>query len=59
MWEFFDPEVRQKLSLLKHLTVLRRQTPLKEWPLLADGNTLFVVREWPNGDVTAYLVTRE
>ena len=59
MWEFFDPEVRQKLALIKHLTVQRRQDPVKEWPLLAEGKTLFVIREWPNGEITAYLATNE
>ena len=58
MWEFFDPEIQRQLTLLKHVTMLRRQAPVREWPLFADGNTLFVVREWPNGEVTAYLATR-
>ena len=57
MWQGFDPEIRQKLSLLKHLTVLGRQAPVREWPLFVDGNTLLVVREWPDGEVTAYLAT--
>jgi hypothetical protein len=58
MWEFFDPEIQRQLTLLKHVTMLRQQAPVREWPLFVDGNTVFVVREWPNGEVTAYLATR-
>ncbi len=58
MWDGFDPEIRQQLALIKQLTMLRRQTPLKEWPMVVDGNTIVVVREWPDGEVTAYVATR-
>ena len=59
MWASFDPEIARQLALLKHTTMLRRQVPVREWPLLVEGNTVFVVREWPNGEVTGYLATRE
>jgi hypothetical protein len=38
---------------------LSRQSPTSEWPLLvenADGE-LLVVREWPDGSLTAYLTS--
>jgi hypothetical protein len=58
MWDGFDPEVRRQLALIKQLTVRRHQTPVKEWPMVVDGNTLVIVREWPDGEVTAYVATR-
>jgi len=58
MWDGFDPEVRRQLALIKQLTVRRHQTPVKEWPMVVDGKTLVVVREWPDGEVTAYVATR-
>ena len=38
---------------------LSHQTPRREWPLifLNEYDALLVVREWPDGTVTAYLTT--
>ena len=35
---------------------LTHQTPAREWPLLVieERDTVFVVREWPDGSITAY-----
>jgi len=30
------------------------QTPTREWPLIFMGDVLLVVREWPDGSLTAY-----
>lgn len=56
MWQGFDPEIRQQLAIIKQLTALRHQTPTKEWPLIfiEEHQALFVVREWPDGQITAY-----
>jgi len=34
----------------------RYQTPTKEWPLIfiEEQDLLFVMREWPDGAITAY-----
>jgi len=36
----------------------QHQTPTKEWPLIhvGDHGVVFVVREWPDGSVTAYTI---
>ncbi len=61
MWEGFDPETQRQLATIKELTVLRSQTPKQEWPLIfiEEQAVLFVVREWPNGTLTAYTCTDE
>jgi hypothetical protein len=56
MWLGFDPEIRRQLATIKQLTSLRHQTPTKEWPLIfvEEHDALLVVREWPDGSITAY-----
>jgi hypothetical protein len=38
------------------MVALRYQMPTKEWPLIyvEEHGALLVVREWPDGSVTAY-----
>jgi hypothetical protein len=56
MWQGFDPEIRRDLATVKALVNRRHQTPTKEWPLIFVGehDALLVVREWPDGEITAY-----
>ena len=56
MWQGFDPEIRRQWATLKELINLRHQTPKKEWPLIfiEEHDALLVVREWPDGSITAY-----
>ena len=56
MWSF-DPDIRRGLATLKQLTARRHQTPVKEWPLVfvQELSMLLVVREWPDGELTAYV----
>jgi hypothetical protein len=56
MWQGFDPELRRDLAAMKALVNLRHQTPTKEWPLIfvEEYDALLVVREWPDGQITAY-----
>ena len=56
MWQGFDPEIRQQLTALKEMTSRRHQTPTKEWPLIfvEEHDALLVVREWPDGSITAF-----
>jgi hypothetical protein len=58
VWPGFDPSVWRDLSTLRELVALQHQTPTKEWPLIymEDQDTLLVVREWPDGSITAYTV---
>lgn len=58
MWSGFDPEILRDLRTIRQLVKLTHQTPTREWPLLfVDRETaLFVIREWPDGSLTAYLV---
>src|SRR5262245_15614205 len=57
MWPGFDPQIRRQLENVRHMVALAQQTPTREWPLIFEGehNELLVVREWPDGSVTAYL----
>jgi hypothetical protein len=56
MWQGFDPEIIRDLAAVKALVRLTRQTPTREWPLVFvdDYDALLVVREWPDGQLTAY-----
>jgi hypothetical protein len=56
MWQGFDPEIQRNLAAVKALVRLTHQTPTREWPLIfvGDYDALLVVREWPDGQITAY-----
>jgi hypothetical protein len=58
MWTGFDPKVWRDLETFRQMVALRNQTPKKEWPLtyLEQYQSLLVVREWPDGSVTAYFM---
>ena len=57
MYFGFDPQLRRQLEEIRERVRRRNQTPTKEWPLVFVGehNALLVVREWPDGTVTAYI----
>jgi hypothetical protein len=57
MWSGFDPELRRQFENIRQMVKLTHQTPTREWPLifLDEHDSLLVVREWPDGSVTAYL----
>ena len=55
MWSSFNPEQQKALTMVKLVTALRQQMPTKEWPLIVDGATILVVREWETGEITASL----
>jgi hypothetical protein len=59
MWSGFDPELRREFESIRQLVALRHQTPTREWPLIFDDEQceLLVVREWPDGSVTAYMLS--
>ena len=59
MWSF-DPELLRELQAIKQMVKLRRMTPTREWSLLflEDHDVLFVIREWPDGSLTAYTMAR-
>jgi hypothetical protein len=59
MWSGFDPELRRQLEHLRRMVALQRQTPTREWPLLPIDayKALLVIREWPDGTITAYLAS--
>jgi hypothetical protein len=61
MWSGFDPEFRRQLATIRQLVGLRHQTPTREWPLvyIAQHKALLVVREWPDGSITAYTTAAE
>jgi hypothetical protein len=56
MWSGFDPELRRQLATIRQLVALKHQTPTREWPLIYidKHKALLVVREWPDGSLTAY-----
>jgi hypothetical protein len=57
MWPGFDPELRRQFEHIRKMAALQHRSPTHEWPLSVDEKTgeLLVVREWPDGTVTAYL----
>jgi hypothetical protein len=59
MWPGFDPDTKKGLDHIRRMVRLQRQTPTREWPLICvdldEGIGLLVVREWPDGSVTAYV----
>lgn len=59
MWCYFDPELRRQLEHVRQMVRRTHQTPTREWPLLFvdQHNELLVVREWPDGSMTAYLTS--
>jgi hypothetical protein len=56
MWPGFDPKMVRELETIRQLVRLTHQTPVREWPLAAipEHDALFVIREWPDGSITAY-----
>jgi hypothetical protein len=56
MWSGFDPDTIRELAALKTLVKRSRQAPVREWPLMFDAehNAVLVVREWQDGQITAY-----
>ena len=59
MWFDLDPEIRRQLEHVRRMVSLQRQTPTREWPLLSvdEHQALLVIREWPDGTITAYLAS--
>ena len=60
MWHDLNPNSWPELVSLRARLSLTRQTPTREWPLfyLEEHDALLVVREWPDGSVTAYTKSR-
>ena len=56
MWSGFDPEFQQLFANIRRMVALQHLTPTREWPLVFvdEHNELLVIREWPNGEITAY-----
>ena len=56
MWYGLAPDSLQQLRDAREMVRLRHQTPTREWPLVVEESKeeLLVVREWPNGSLTAY-----
>lgn len=59
MWSGFDPELRRQFESIRQMVKLSHQMPTREWPVVFvnDHKALLVVREWPDGTLTAYLTT--
>jgi hypothetical protein len=60
MWSGFDPEFVRQLGVIRQMVSHRYQSPSSEWPVifLDDRDELLVVRQWPDGSLTAYLQAR-
>ena len=58
MWNGFDDTTRRDLAAIREMVARQRQTPSREWPVIyiEDRQLLLVVREWPNGSLTAYCI---
>jgi hypothetical protein len=61
MWSGFDPELLRQLATIRQLVALKHQTPTREWPLIyvKQHKALLVVREWPDGSITAYTTSEQ
>ena len=57
MWSGFDPQLVRDLENLRQMVQLSHHAPSREWPLHFEDehDSLLVIREWPNGSLTAYL----
>ena len=60
MWSGFDPDIQQQLNFMREMVALQRQTPTREWPLVyvEEHDALLVIREWPNGSITSYTMSK-
>ena len=56
MWPGLDPKLVRELQTIRQLVRLTHQAPVREWPLavIPEHDVLFVIREWPDGSITAY-----
>jgi hypothetical protein len=56
MWHGFDPETQRLMTWTRDQLARSRQTPTREWPLVVvdEHDALLVIREWPDGAITAY-----
>jgi hypothetical protein len=56
VWSGFDPDLYRQLLNVREMVRLQHQTPTREWPLIVmeSQEQILVVREWPNGTITAY-----
>lgn len=56
MWYGLDSDIQRQLAAIKEISARRLQTPTHEWPLIVveDHDALLVIREWPDGGLTAY-----
>ena len=56
MWQGFDPETQRLFTWARDQLARSRQTPTREWPLVVvdEHEALLVIREWPDGAITAY-----
>jgi hypothetical protein len=59
MWSPFDPDLKRQLDSIRCMVALRHQTPTREWPLaiVEELGELLVVRQWPDGSLTAYFTS--
>ena len=55
MWSL-DPELHRQLARVREMVARQHETPTREWPLIVEESLeeLLVVREWPDGSITAY-----
>jgi hypothetical protein len=60
MWPGYDPNTWRDLATMRQLVALRFQTPTREWPLLyiEEHDALLVIREWADGSLTSYTMSR-
>ena len=56
MWSGMDPQLLQQLATVRQMVALQHRSPVREWPLVFvdQYDALLVIREWPDGSITAY-----
>lgn len=59
MWLNMNPNCWPEVSHVKEMLALTRLAPIREWAwMIDDHEAALVLREWPNGAITSYVVTR-
>jgi hypothetical protein len=59
MWSGFDPRLRRQLEFIRLAVRRSHLCPVREWSLVhvEEHDAVLVIREWPDGQITARTVS--
>lgn len=59
MWLSSNPNCWPEFKRIKEMVELTQLTPIREWMMrIEETESALIIREWPNGAVTSYMVVR-